>query len=308
MSNRVAVADLGTNIFHLLIAQGTAADYHEIVHEQEAVKLGEGGINKGIIQPAAFERGIKTMQRFRDLIAEYRVQNIRAIATSALRSAENGQYFIDEVKAKTGINVEIIDGDLEAAFIYKGIKAGGSLSDKNSLVIDIGGGSVEVIICNNDQILWKQSFEIGAARLMDTYHRTDPIPPESITALNLYLDDTLRGMFAAASTYHIENIIGSAGVFESYAEIIELEKGNPFDLKTTKQYEFNTDELLSLIEKLVRSSHQERLITKGIIPIRIDMIVTASLLARFVIEKLEIEKVIMSTSSLKEGVLAEMMG
>ncbi|HAL82566.1 MAG TPA: exopolyphosphatase [Mucilaginibacter sp.] len=308
MNNHVAVMDLGTNMFHLLIAEGSAAKYHEIVHEQEAVKLGEGGINMGVIQPAAFERGIKTMERFHWLITKYNVQQVRAIATSALRSAANGQYFIEEVKIRTGISIEIIDGDMEAAFIYKGIKAGGCLSGQNSLIIDIGGGSVEFIICNDAWILWKQSFEIGAARLMDTFHRTDPIPPESIAALNLYLEVNLKDLFSAVSAYPVENIIGSSGVFESYAEVIELAKGNSFDLKNTKHYNFDHDELLVLIEKIVLSTHQERLTTNGIIPARTDMIVTASLLTRFVINKLRINKVMMSANSLKEGVLAEMMG
>jgi exopolyphosphatase/guanosine-5'-triphosphate,3'-diphosphate pyrophosphatase len=296
--------DLGTNTFHLLIVEGG----NEIVREQDAVKLGEGGINKGVIQPEAFERGIKTMQRFHELIVKHHVQQIRAIATSALRSAANGQAFIDEVKTQTGIAIEIIDGDEEAVYIYKGVKAGGCLSQRNSLVVDIGGGSVEFIICNKERLLWKQSFEIGAARLMDRFHRADPIPPESIIALDIYLGDCLKDLFTVASNYRIENLVGSSGVFESYAEVIEREKGKPFDLKKIKDYQFDKWDLLGLIEKIVRSSHQERLVKKGIIPIRIDMIVTASLLTRFIIEKLKINKVVMSTNSLKEGVLAEMMG
>ena len=307
MNKRVAVMDLGTNTFHLLIAESSSSGFIEIVREQDAVKLGEGGINEGFIQRNAFERGIGTMQRFHELIEKHKVQRVKAIATSALRNAANGQDFIDDVKTKTGIPIEMIDGDMEAAFIYKGIKAAGILSKHNSLIIDIGGGSAEFIICNAAEILWKQSFEIGAARLMDRFHRTDPIPPESIDALNLYLEDCLKNLVTAASAYTIDDMIGSSGVFESYAEVIELAKGNPFDLKKTKHYEFDHDELLALIEKLVNSSHQERLITKGIIPIRIDMIVTASLLTRFIIEKLGINKVVMSTNSLKEGVLAEMM-
>ena len=308
MNNPLAVMDLGTNTFHLLIVEGSSSDFKEIVHEQVAVKLGEGGINQGVIQPAAFERGIKTMQSFNILISKNKVQKVRAIATSALRSAANGQDFIDEVKVQTGIAIEIIDGDEEAAYIYKGVKAGGCLSHPNSLIVDIGGGSVEFIICDNKHIRWKQSFEIGAARLMDRFHRTDPIPPESITALNLYLEDCLKDLFDAASHYTIENIIGSSGVFESYASVIELAKGNLFDLKKTNYYTFDQDELLALIEKLVRSTHQDRLVTKGIIPIRVDMIVVASLLTRFVIQKLGINKVVMTTNSLKEGMLTEMMG
>ena len=303
----VAVADLGTNTFQFLIAEGTLAGFNEIVNLQETVKLGEGGINKGLIQPAAFERGIKALQKFHWLVLNYGVKQVRAIATSALRNAANGQDFIDEVKARTGIAIEIIDGDKEACFIYSGIKAAGCLSERNSLILDIGGGSVEFIIGNNAGIKWKQSFEIGCARLMDKFHRTDPIPPDSINALNLYLEDNLRHLLEVAPNYPIENIIGSSGSFESFAEIIELANGNPFDIKKTKHYNFDINELLALIEKLILSSHQERLITEGIIPLRVDMIVSASLITRFVIQKLGIDKVVMSTSSLKEGVLAEMM-
>jgi exopolyphosphatase / guanosine-5'-triphosphate,3'-diphosphate pyrophosphatase len=301
------VMDLGTNTFHLLIVEADKSGIKEIVHEQQGVKIGEGGINKGFIQPMAFERGIKAMQHFGELIAKNNVHTVRAIATSALRNAANGQEFIDEVRAQTGIAIEIIDGDAEATFIYKGVKADGCLSKQNSLIVDIGGGSVEFIICNKVEMLWKQSFEIGAARLMDKFHRTDPIPSDSINALNLYLDDCLKALFIAIAKYPIENIIGSSGVFESYAEILELDKGNPFDIKKINNYNFKPDKLLALIEKIVLSTHRQRLEAKGIISVRIDMIVVASLLTRFIIQKLEISKVTMSTSSLKEGILAEMM-
>jgi exopolyphosphatase/guanosine-5'-triphosphate,3'-diphosphate pyrophosphatase len=307
MSSRFAVMDLGTNTFHLLIVEYNNPGLYELVHEQDAVKLGEGGINKDLIQPAAFDRGVKSMQHFNKLIQNNTVQHTRAIATSALRNAANGQDFIKEVKDRTNIVIEIIDGDAEATYIYKGVKASGCLSKQNSLIVDIGGGSVEFIICNAAGILWKQSFEIGAARLMYQFHRTDPIPVESIAELGLYLENCLKPLFAAARQYTIENMVGSSGVFESYAELMELSKGNLFDLKKTRHYEFDKEALIVLIEKLALSTHQQRITTAGIIPVRIDMIVVASLLTRFITEKLGIDKVVMSTSSLKEGVLAEMM-
>ena len=305
--NHVAVIDLGTNTFHLLIAEGPTSAYREIVHEHIGVKIGEGGINKGLIQPAAYERGIRAMQKFQSLISQHHVQRIRAIATSALRNAANGQDFINDVKTQTGIAIEIIDGDKEAAYIYQGINASGCLSSQNSLIADIGGGSVEFIIGNNKHVKWKQSFEIGCARLMDKFHQTDPIPSEAIDALNLYLEDSLKDLFIAISHYTIESLIGASGAFETYAEVIELAKRHRFDLKKTKYYEFDRDELLAATEKLTHSTHHERSKTKGIIPIRIDMIVVASLLTRFIIQRLNIDKVVMSTSSLKEGVLVEII-
>jgi len=305
---RVAVMDLGTNTFHLLIAEGSISGYREIVHRQIPVWLGEGGINNGTIHPAAFERGVKTMQEFHQLILKHKIKQVRAIATSAIRSAANGNDLIDEVEAKTGIKIETIDGDREAEFIYKGVKAAGCLSEKTSLIIDIGGGSVEFILGNSEQLLWKQSFEIGAARLMDKFHKMDPIPSNSIKKLQAYLNQTLAGLFIAAANNKIDTLIGSSGAFETFAEVIELDKGNEFDVDKVKNYAFNYADLISMTDKLIRSSHQERVNTKGIISIRIDMIVVASLITRFVMQKLGLKKVLMSTNSLKEGVLAEMLG
>ncbi|MFA6248331.1 MAG: exopolyphosphatase [Mucilaginibacter sp.] len=307
-NKRIAVMDLGTNTFHLLIAEGPADNFTTIFKTTEAVKLGEGGINKGTIQPEAFARGLVAMQRFQDLILEHKVTAVKAIATSAIRSAANGQDFISQVEQKTGIQIELINGEEEAGYIYRGIDASGCLSDSNALIMDIGGGSIEFIICNEDEVLWKKSFEIGAARLMDKFHQTDPIPVASIKELTRFLDTTLIDLFAAALKYKPKTLIGSSGAFESFAEVIELKKGRKFNLEQTKVYEFDTDDLLDVIELLIKSTHALRASIKGIIPVRVDMIVVASLLTIYMMQKLALTDVTMSTYSLKEGVLAQMLG
>ena len=303
----IAVMDLGTNTFHLLIAEGDAADPTILFKTTNPVKLGEGGINKGVIQPAAYERGVKAMEQFQQHIAKYDVQKVSAIATSALRSASNGQNFIDEVKAKTGIAIETISGDEEAQFIYKGVKAGGCLSAKNSLIMDIGGGSVEFILGNQDGILWKQSFEVGAARLMDKFHQIDPITPKSITDLKKYLEERLADMFNGVKDFEIDYLIGSSGAFDTFAEVIEAANGKPFDIRQIKNYVFDTNDFIKITDMLIRSSHNERANNKSIIPIRVDMIVVAAIATRFVMGKLGINKVTLSTNSLKEGVVADML-
>jgi exopolyphosphatase/guanosine-5'-triphosphate,3'-diphosphate pyrophosphatase len=307
-NKRIAVMDLGTNTFHLLIAEGSADNFTTLFKTTEAVKLGEGGINKGTIQPEAFARGLAAMQRFQDLMLEHKVTDIKAIATSAIRSAANGQDFIDQVNQTTGIQIQLINGEQEAGYIYKGIDASGCLNDDNALIMDIGGGSVEFIIANEDQVLWKKSFEIGAARLMDKFHQTDPIPVASIKELTRYLDTTLVELFAAAFKFKPKTLIGSSGAFESFAEIIELKKGRKFDINQIKAYEFDTDDLLDVIELLMKSTHSLRANMKGIIPVRVDMIVVASLLTIYMMQKLALPDVMMSTYSLKEGVLSQMLG
>lgn len=300
--------DLGTNTFHLLIAEGDIDNFREVVHRHEAVKLGEGGINQGIILPAAYERGLAMMKDFKAQIIACNVQQIKAIATSALRNASNGQDFIDKVKAETGIEIKIVDGNREATYIYQGVKAAGLLSAQNALIMDIGGGSVEFIICNNQQLAWKQSFEIGAARLMERFHHTDPIPPAAIEALNLYLENTLADLFAAVKQNPVKQLIGSSGAFETFAELIAAERSDTFDLKKIKAYDFDENDLLNITDKLMLSSHAEREANQLIIPVRVDMIVVASLITRFIMQRLNISEVSLCTYSLKEGVLAEMMG
>jgi len=300
--------DLGTNTFHLLIAEGNIGDFKEIVHEHIAVKLGEGGINKGIILADPFARGVETMKEFRKTIDHYKVQNIKAIATSALRNASNGNDFIEQVKSEAGIAIEIINGDREAAYIYEGVKASGLLTGQTSLIMDIGGGSVEFIICNDTKLVWKQSFEIGAARLMEKFHHTDPIPPASIEDLNLYLEHTLNDLFMAVKDTQICNLIGSSGAFETFAELAAFKRSDVFDLKKIKNYVFDYKELLDVTDELLLSTHAEREANPLIIPVRVDMIVVASLITRYILQKLAINNVALCTYSLKEGVLAGMMG
>lgn len=296
--------DLGTNTFHLLIADVADGTFTELARDHEAVKLGEGGINKGYIQQNAFDRGIAAMERFSSQIGQYNVKQVKAIATSALRSASNGKDFINAVKEHTGIEIEIIDGISEATYIYHGVKASGALSASHSLIMDIGGGSVEFIIGTRDEILWKQSFEIGAARLIERFHQVDPIPAEAIQQLHAYLDEILKDLFIAAQNIGLDKLIGSAGAFETFAEVIELEKQDAFDVKHIKTYDFDLDSFTRITDVLIASSNQQRKAMKGIISLRVDMIVVASIITRYVMDKLNIKQVSMSTYSLKEGVMA----
>ena len=299
--------DLGTNTFHLLIAEGRIDDFRVLIHEHVAVKLGEGGINKGIIMPAAFQRGIDTMKGFREQIDVYNVQKIKAIATSALRNASNGQVFVDRVKEEAGISIERITGEQEAGFIYEGIRAAGALCTENSLIMDIGGGSIEFIIGNNERLLWKHSFEIGAARLMERFHHSDPIPPASIEALDRYLEDTFHLLFEAVKKNPVLQLIGSSGSFETFAELSARRRDDNFDLEKIKNYVFDLEDLLYVTDEMILSNHSERESNELIIPVRTDMIVVSSVVTRYIISRLGTRYVALCTYSLKEGVLAEMM-
>jgi len=176
-----------------------------------------------------------------------------------------------------------------------------------SLIMDIGGGSIEFIIGNKHSVVWRESFEIGAARLMDRFHHSDPIDPAAIEAINVYLENKLGNLFSAIRTYPVQKLIGSSGSFETFAELAALRRNEAFDLNTIKNYLFDQHDFQSVTDELIRSTHAEREANKVIIPVRVDMIVVSSIVTRYIIAKLGISQTALCTYSLKEGILAEMM-
>ncbi|MEO8795013.1 MAG: exopolyphosphatase, partial [Daejeonella sp.] len=123
------------------------------------------------------------MKKFKSVIDSYKIKNFKAVATAAVRTAANGKDFVADVKSETGIEIETVTGDKEAALIFEGVKQAVKLGAETCLIMDIGGGSVEFILASTNGIIWKKSYPIGAAKLMALFHHSDPISPEEITQI-----------------------------------------------------------------------------------------------------------------------------
>jgi len=300
MAKRIAALDLGTNTFHLLIADIADNGFQVVFHEEKHVKLGEGGITEGRITEAAFERGLEAMRRFRSLINTYGADQVRTAGTAALRSAANGPMFIDKVEEETGITIRLIEGELEAALIYEGVKHAVPLKD-SALIIDIGGGSVEFIFCSEQQIFWKKSYPVGAARLMAMFHHSDPIDEGDVNKLQAYLKDQLAELKEINEQYKPKMLVGSAGAFETFAALSE-NKPFPAELPV-KGYNFDKKNIRDILAALIASTHAEREKNTLITAVRTDMIVVASVLTSYILDELSPESVAMSVFSLKEGLL-----
>jgi exopolyphosphatase/guanosine-5'-triphosphate,3'-diphosphate pyrophosphatase len=305
---RIAVIDLGTNTFNLLVVEvNPDKTYKQIFQNKISVKLAEGGINKGFIAPVPFERGIAAFKEHKQTIEKYGADKIRAFATSAIRGASNGKEFTDRIKTETGVEVQVISGDREAELIYYGVKLAAELKEENSLIIDIGGGSTEFIIGNKNGIVWKQSFLLGAARLLEIFHPSDPIKEAEITALENYLRKELEPLFHAVGKYPVTELIGSSGSFDSLAEMIAWKYYTPAILEGKTEYTFNLADCEAIYNIVIASGKEERLKMKGLIPMRVDMIVVSSIIVNFVIRAFHIHNMRLSTYSLKEGVLYELL-
>ncbi len=304
----IAIIDLGTNTFNLLVAEIENGKKHKILlNTKLPVKLGEGGLLKNHITPAAFERGINAIEQHLLNASRFSPEKIFAFATSAVRSADNGKEFAHALKQRFNIDIEIIDGEREAELIYKGVREALPLNDQPSLIMDIGGGSTEFIIANNKGIFWKYSFNLGAARLLEKFNPSDPILICEIEAMRNYLKGELNPLFTALEKYSSTELIGSSGSFDSLAEMIANKFYNPDILNDTSHYTFKMEDFYHIHDILIKSTKEERLKMKGLVSMRVDMIVISSIFIHLILQECNLNKMRLSTYSLKEGVLAELI-
>jgi len=295
---KAAVIDLGTNTFHLIIANIADGKVKVLYKTNIPVKLGEGRLNENIIIPEAFERGLQALLQFKEEIIKHQVAIVKATATSAVRSARNGADFVKAAKEKTGIAIEVITGEQEALYIFNGVQATGIIK-QTSLIIDIGGGSTEFILCRPDEVLWKKSYNIGAARLMQAFFKSDPINAADQLAIKQHLSTELAELKLACAVHHPTVLIGSAGAFETFAVLLQKD----LDLKSIASAPISFPGYRLLAAQLISSTHQERTQIEGLIPLRVDMIVMAAMITNYVLDEFKLTAINLSTYDLKMGIL-----
>ncbi|MFM9839331.1 MAG: exopolyphosphatase [Cyclobacteriaceae bacterium] len=304
MENRIAIIDMGTNTFHLLIAEKRNNSYAIVHRERIASKIGVGGINNGRITPEGEERALRALKDFKEVSDSWKVSNITAFGTSALRNAKNGLSLIERIKFEIGIEVKIISGDEEAELIYKGVRTAVPLGNEKSLIVDIGGGSVEFIIGNEQEIFWKQSFEIGGQRLLERFHHHDPILKEEVEQVNKFLEEALQPLFTQLDIHQLNTLVGSSGTFDTLSEIYCQQSNIPYeDLPETP---LTLQAFENIFAELLTKNRAQRMQIPGMIEMRVDMIVVACCLIEFLIHNHSFQTIRVSTYSLKEGVLASL--
>jgi len=299
MSKRLAVIDLGTNTFHLLVAEAQANQtFKEIYRKRFFVKLAEEGIET--IGTAPLQRGMQALTHFQQIIQEMGVEQVKAIGTAALRTASNGPNFIQTVKEQIGIQIELISGAKEAAYIHKGVALAVPFSSDNFLLMDIGGGSVEFIIANQDTVHWAQSFPIGVGVLYKKFHQHEPILDNEIAATYQYIESFLPPLLKALHQYPATTLVGASGTFDVLEFILAKEKHPTYALVPI-------DNFPPLYERLLASTKAERYAFKDIPDERADMIVVAVILIEYILKAVDIEQILVSKYAMKEGILAELL-
>ncbi|PRZ02094.1 phosphatase [Marinilabilia salmonicolor] len=306
--NRIAIIDLGTNTFNLLITEvAENGTYNILLESKNPAKLGKGGIHKATITSEAMERGIEALKSHLITISDYQVESIFCFATSAIRSANNGQEFVKRVKNELGLTIRIIQGDEEAQTIFDGVRQVYPLDEEYILIMDIGGGSIEFIIANRFGVAWKQSFELGVARLLEQFTPSDPIKEAEIKVIQKHLKKELEMLFEAVKQFPVKKMVGSSGSFDTLAALLSRKFYPLLDISKLTSLFLEPKRLMLVHKELMASNSDERKVMPGMEPHRVDSIVPASIIVKFITEELKIKEIWQCSFALKEGAILQII-
>jgi exopolyphosphatase / guanosine-5'-triphosphate,3'-diphosphate pyrophosphatase len=297
---RIAVIDLGTNTCNLLIAELNGSEYKILFQGKEHVKLLHNKKNDNWIREDAFLRVSSALSNHLKKINDFSVKKITLIATSAVRDAANRDEFLDFIREKTDLEANVVTGEQEAELIYHGVLLAFKEISEPSLILDIGGGSNELIITKNREILWKESIPAGMSRTVTLFEISDPITTEEVAELKQFFQIQNMEAIRYSKKASVTTLIGCSGAFDTVADIID--KVDPGTKKRIKQ-KIELYDLRKVYDKIIKSTHSERKSLKGVDSVRIDLIVPAIIMINQVITDIGIEKIYQTDYALREGVL-----
>jgi len=307
-SKNYAAIDIGTNSFHLIIVKiNQDGSLAVIDKEREVIRLGSHkGKELSLISPDEIAKGINILTRFKKLADFYNAE-IRAVATSAVREANNRNEFIEKVLEKTGIETEVINGKKEAGYIYKGVRKALPYKDKKLLCIDIGGGSTEIIFGYNDEILFGESIKVGAVRLSKKFFSDFILTDDGIINCNKFIEEQIKTNKQVNFNEKFDVAAGASGTILAIAGMIKYKKS----VKKTESlngFLFTKTELKEVTNEILkRKTPEQRVNIEGMEYKRADIIPAGLLVLNKIFELFNIKEMVISEFALREGVVLSML-
>ena len=299
---RLAAVDVGSNSLHMVIAQiDTDGAATTLWRMKEMVGLGRASFPSHKLSQEAMDRAVVTLRRFGDMARRRGCEKVVAVATSAVREAENGGDFIQRARHEAGMYVKVVSAKEEARLIYVGVRHAVDLSEGPSLILDVGGGSVELIVADAREAVCLESRKLGAARMTAQFINTDPPARKQVAALLQHYQTELEPLWEPIKRLAPVRAIGTSGTMENLVMMCRngrrMEDGKPLELVR--------DDLDQLVEKLLESDALQRVKIKGLDEKRQDQILAGALLVQLVLKRLDIRKLVLCSSALREGILLE---
>jgi exopolyphosphatase/guanosine-5'-triphosphate,3'-diphosphate pyrophosphatase len=290
----IGAIDLGTNTFDLLLAQFSKGKLEVLYREKQWVGIGTGMYPSMELTEESLQRAIPCLIRFIQTANEFNVDILRACGTSALRDAVNSKAWCDELHEKTGLNIDVISGTQEAKLVYSGIKMLSNITS-DGIVMDIGGGSTELIVFRNDQLNQVFSLNIGVTRLLTELDFNYPLSEDDIVRFEMLFNEESKRLLPITDT-----LIGAAGAFETFFWLLYKES-----IRDGIFASFDLLKLAELLDQLIHTSYQQRLALDGVPDVRRKYLHLAALEVRWLIKTCGINQVMATTSGLCEGIITE---
>ena len=302
----LAVIDVGTNSLRLVVAEvESAATYRILENVREQTRLGEGLHESGRLSEAAIHRSLAALGTMKAIADGYRVDELRTIATSAVREAENGAELVEAARDRHGIEIEVIPADEEARLAFRSVQRHFPLDGAPTAIVDLGGGSLEVVLAAGSVIDEVHSLPLGAVRLTEAYLRSDPIRDAEWKALRKRIRRELRAHLGRKPSATTPTMIGSGGTFTTLAAILAAERGD--DAPSTHGYVLGQADLVHLLDRLREGSLKDRRQVRGLAPDRADIIVAGAAAVERLAKHLGVQRIVVNERGIRDGLLLEMI-
>jgi exopolyphosphatase/guanosine-5'-triphosphate,3'-diphosphate pyrophosphatase len=301
---RIAAIDIGTNSIHMIVVQVRPDLSFEVIdREKDMVRLGAGGLDGRSLTPTAISAALQTMSKFRRIAESHKVDEIVACATSATREADNGVEFIAEVDRQTGIRIRVISGTEEARLIHLAAGYGVDIGGTTAVVVDIGGGSVEITLGNANTLTLGKSFKVGVIRLTERFVKSDPLSSGDERRLVKHLNKEMGAHLDQIVGKGFDRVIGTSGTILSLGLMASTEDGDPPE--DVRNLRVSSKNLHRLRKHLVESDLEERLATPAMDPRRADLSVAGSVLFDTIIRRLGADQFTLCDLALREGIVLD---
>lgn len=302
MDRRLAGIDIGTLTCRLLIADVPAAGpLKERCSERRILRLGEGVDRSKRLKPEAIERVLDCLREWRRLIDGYQVHGKTAVATSAVRDAENRNEFLERVKAETGFDVEVLTGEEEAQRTMLGIRSGLPPDIADVLALDIGGGSTEFILARQGQQLVVRSIDLGVVRLSERVLHHDPPTREEMEQARAWVQKATTQALAAMPPNTGSTFVGTAGTITSLAAMAQ--RLLAYEAARIHNYRLSIDTVADLERQLLARTKAARAGMPGLEKNREDVIAAGAIILRTIMDTVGAQECLVSDFGLREGVL-----
>lgn len=296
--NQIAVIDIGSNSIKLVLAKYDAYGFQIIDELKESVRLGEGMDKNDFMKEDRMLKGLETLQMFKDLCVATKTKRIIAVATAAVRNATNGEAFIKRIKDTLDLDVKTLTGQEEAFYDYCGVV--NSIDEANGLIIDIGGGSIEMIWMANRKIKHSHSFDFGAVTLASMFNLTDEVKESSVKALKEYLLKAFKSI-EWLKKENFDLLIGVGGTLRNIAKIDKRQKDYSFD--RIHNYEMTAETVENVFDQVKGLSLKDRKNISGLSKKRADIFIGANGFVLYLMEHLGINQLTLSGKGIREGLL-----